>query len=393
MQLQGNAWQPQCLVSRNTPPSGPRCTAFSSAKLHGLFPRQKGARKPGRCGRGLLLTAQAETTDILILGAGIIGLACARKVLIQHPDARVTLLEQGPGVCSGATGAGVAQFQLDTQDVGLRSHCNFQATVQRDDCIVSKADAIATRVVQARATSGWDIATSMTVPCGSLLCAGESSGQKCKSRSQVLGALQRRDNWTSAHEKRNAMVVTPAYVLSACAPLQRTFTIGIYVNAFVVKHREQCRHAEALGYRAAPSLLCAADAAGAGQLHQRREALSDAGLNATLLSARDAAAIEPLLHLPEAGAAIRVASDMQIDAHRASEYLLRCCQELGGSEGRFEMRCGVTVERLLMECCSVEIGGVATSAGEYNCLYAATAFVLAFLCNMLCVRCTALVVR
>jgi hypothetical protein len=83
----------------------------------------------------------------------------------------------------------------------------------------------------------------------------------------------------------------------------------------------------------------------------------------------------------------------QIDAHRASEYLLRCCQELGGSEGRFEMRCGVTVERLLMECCSVEIGGVATSAGEYNCLYAATAFVLAFLCNMLCVRCTALVVR
>jgi glycine/D-amino acid oxidase-like deaminating enzyme len=44
--------------------------------------------------------------DVLVLGAGIIGLACAREILRTLPDARVTVLEQGSGLCHAATGAG-----------------------------------------------------------------------------------------------------------------------------------------------------------------------------------------------------------------------------------------------------------------------------------------------
>jgi glycine/D-amino acid oxidase-like deaminating enzyme len=47
-----------------------------------------------------------------VLGAGIVGLACAREILHQQPDSRVTLLEAGPGVCSGATGAGQGYLWL-----------------------------------------------------------------------------------------------------------------------------------------------------------------------------------------------------------------------------------------------------------------------------------------
>jgi glycine/D-amino acid oxidase-like deaminating enzyme len=122
-----------------------------------------------------------------------------------------------------------------------------------------------------------------------------------------------------------------------------------------------------LGYAAVPSLLFAGSAAGAHALEARSQTLAAAGARTELLSVREARAAEPSLHVPDDGAALRASDDAQIDATAASEYLLACCEELGRGKGRFEARFGVAVERLLMACCSVEISGVATSAGEFEC--------------------------
>lgn len=50
--------------------------------------------------------AQKHETDVLVLGAGIIGLACAREMLRRDETIAVTVLDAGKGLFAGATGAG-----------------------------------------------------------------------------------------------------------------------------------------------------------------------------------------------------------------------------------------------------------------------------------------------
>lgn len=50
-------------------------------------------------------------TDFVVLGAGIIGLACARELLQSDPNASVTVVEQADELCSQATGAATGAGQ------------------------------------------------------------------------------------------------------------------------------------------------------------------------------------------------------------------------------------------------------------------------------------------
>jgi ribulose 1,5-bisphosphate synthetase/thiazole synthase len=50
--------------------------------------------------------AKKHEADVLVLGAGIIGLACAREMLRRDTTVSVTVLDAGKGLCAGATGAG-----------------------------------------------------------------------------------------------------------------------------------------------------------------------------------------------------------------------------------------------------------------------------------------------
>eukprot|EP00892_Ulva_mutabilis_P007197 jgi/Ulvmu1/484/UM001_0492.1 len=50
-------------------------------------------------------------SDYVVLGAGIIGLACARELLRSEPDASVTVLEQADHLCSQYTGAATGAGQ------------------------------------------------------------------------------------------------------------------------------------------------------------------------------------------------------------------------------------------------------------------------------------------
>lgn len=72
-------------------------------------------------------TVPERAVDVLVLGGGIIGLACATAVLAQEPDARVALLEAGPALCSGATGAGqgcaLADFYCASPHYQVHKQC------------------------------------------------------------------------------------------------------------------------------------------------------------------------------------------------------------------------------------------------------------------------------
>jgi hypothetical protein len=50
-------------------------------------------------------------TDVVVIGAGIIGLSCARELLKADPDLNVTVLERGQGICSQLTGAATGAGQ------------------------------------------------------------------------------------------------------------------------------------------------------------------------------------------------------------------------------------------------------------------------------------------
>jgi hypothetical protein len=126
-----------------------------------------------------------------------------------------------------------------------------------------------------------------------------------------------------------------------------------------------------LGYTATQSLLFSGTATGANALRARAASLAAAGTTAEYLPSSACTAAEPLLAMPDEGGALRVRTDIQIDARAASEYLLQQCTELGGGVGRrFSARFGVQVLQLRMGCCSGAISGVRTSAGDFLCSYA-----------------------
>jgi len=50
------------------------------------------------------LTVRSVMDDYLVIGAGLVGLATARAILEQIPDARITLLEKGGDVATGQSG-------------------------------------------------------------------------------------------------------------------------------------------------------------------------------------------------------------------------------------------------------------------------------------------------
>jgi hypothetical protein len=58
-----------------------------------------------RC-RATESAAPSSDADILVLGAGIIGLACAREILRKDKHISVTVLDAGTGLFAGASGAG-----------------------------------------------------------------------------------------------------------------------------------------------------------------------------------------------------------------------------------------------------------------------------------------------
>ena len=46
----------------------------------------------------------ATATDVTIVGAGIVGLATARELLIRHPSLRLTVLEKEPVIAAHQSG-------------------------------------------------------------------------------------------------------------------------------------------------------------------------------------------------------------------------------------------------------------------------------------------------
>jgi glycine/D-amino acid oxidase-like deaminating enzyme len=103
-------------------------------------------------------------------------------------------------------------------------------------------------------------------------------------------------------------------------------------------------------------------------LKAQHERICAAGVLAELLSARDCKKVEPGLVLPDDGLAMLVATDAQVDARRTAQYLLQECRRLG-HKGRFEVKFGITVEKLLHGCCTAGVRGVQTTGGIVQCKY------------------------
>eukprot|EP00892_Ulva_mutabilis_P007186 jgi/Ulvmu1/483/UM001_0491.1 len=119
-----------------------------------------------------------------------------------------------------------------------------------------------------------------------------------------------------------------------------------------------------LGYMPQGSLIVSRDPGAAAMLRQRAAELSAEGITADVLTPGQCAEFEPLLHLPDGGVGLRVATDFQIDARSASTYLLRCCEDLGRAGGRFRIVFDCHVRRIAMDCCSGGVSGVTTSRGD-----------------------------
>lgn len=118
------------------------------------------------------------------------------------------------------------------------------------------------------------------------------------------------------------------------------------------------------------SLVISRVAETACMLEQRAEDLCAEGIDAKILSPAQCAELEPLLHVPEAGAGLRVATDFQLDARSASEYLLQRCNDLGRPGGRFRMHFGCKVHHISMDCCSGACASVITSRGDVRTMCA-----------------------
>lgn len=92
------------------------CVASARARYACIHGRELNSRaRLGRARYRRVYADKAERfekydSDYVVLGAGIIGLACARALLQSDPDASVTVLEQADTLCSqvtrAATGAG-----------------------------------------------------------------------------------------------------------------------------------------------------------------------------------------------------------------------------------------------------------------------------------------------
>lgn len=108
-------------------------------------------------------------------------------------------------------------------------------------------------------------------------------------------------------------------------------------------------------------------------LEQRAAELSAEGIDAAMLTPAQCADLEPLLHVPDTGAGLRVATDFQLDARSASEYLLQRCHDLGAAGGRFHMHFSCRVHHIAMDCCSGACASVITSGGKVRTMCVAAA--------------------
>lgn len=112
------------------------------------------------------------------------------------------------------------------------------------------------------------------------------------------------------------------------------------------------------------SLIVSRDPGAAAMLAQRAAELCTEGITADVLTPEQCSEFEPLLHIPQGGVGLRVATDFQIDARSASAYLLRCCEDLGRAGGRFRILFDCQVHRIAMDCCTGGVSGVMTSRGD-----------------------------
>ena len=264
--------------------------------------------------------ASARDVDVLVLGGGIIGLACAREILRREPEVRVALLEAGPGLCAGATGAGQG---CAVPAVSLPSHCRpsvvmvtlpVGARVERNVFLCVPTHAPARRYLWMAHRDPQDAALWELASRGQRLWAAEADRAHTSMRTNAGGA-----------------------------------TCGAQ-----------------LGYTPTPSLLIARSGADAQALTQRVCTLAGSSVMAEVLSGEEASAVEPMLHMPEGGVALRVSSDAQLDAAAASAYLLAECEAIGAAGGRFAAHFGERVELLRMGKCSVRIAGVRTDSGNWT---------------------------
>jgi hypothetical protein len=103
-------------------------------------------------------------------------------------------------------------------------------------------------------------------------------------------------------------------------------------------------------------------------LKEQHQRIIAANVSAELLSATECNRLEPLLSLPTDGLAMRVHSDAQLDARQTAQYLLHECQ-CASPGGRFQLRFGTSVTRLLLSRCTGGVAGVETEGGNVRCRY------------------------
>lgn len=151
--------------------------------------------------------------------------------------------------------------------------------------------------------------------------------------------------------------------LARCAPGITPLLPRAQYGHPLVNTQASCRP-NRLGYMPQGSLIISRDPGATALLQQRAAELSSEGIAADVLSPEQCTELEPLLHIPDTGAGLRVAGDFQIDARSASAYLLQCCEELGAARNRFRVRFGCTVGRIAMDCCTGGVSGVTTSRGD-----------------------------
>lgn len=105
-------------------------TTYPKPFVHHYVARTPHRRPHPPCRATQPTATPPATADVVILGAGIIGLWSAHALLRRDPHLRVAVLDKGPGLCTGATGAGQGYCWLSLRTVG---------TPAWEACVASKA--------------------------------------------------------------------------------------------------------------------------------------------------------------------------------------------------------------------------------------------------------------
>ncbi|CAI5534502.1 unnamed protein product [Closterium sp. Naga37s-1] len=278
-------------------------------------------------GNAEAVTGDVEA-DVVIVGAGVVGLCLADALLMSSPDTRVAVIDSA-WPCAGATGAGL--------------HLDGASLPGRRDMAASGAQQAAVGGDGGRAGGG--------PPAPHRLHAGARAHQHRQGLSGWGASIQ-------------AWAVDVRW-LSACSlhcTLPRLLLLSPF-RLFMAGWRVREQSMGWLGMQdrcEVGSMLVPSQPSHTAPLEQHHRALQHAGLSAHLLSPAALRDVEPALQVPAGcSSALLLPSDWQLDARLAMHALLARCRQHAAS-GRYVELFEESVASFLRAAGGGRVVGVAT---------------------------------